>query len=277
LCNRMREIASSLALAQATGQSLVVYWLKNRYLNCSFEGLFEPIEGVRVVDVETGRARALFSADSLRYRFKVLREPIDLFLGNSQVEQYRAAGVDIVPLVAKAKRCVIITYYSLLETAPYLGAFRPRSDILARVEKTVAQLEVDGRVGVHIRGTDNAEALEGSPLELFLERMRCEVDRDPKVRFFLATDDPVTEHAVKGRFPGRVVSIQKVFARDKAAGVRDALVDLLVLSRCRSILGSHWSTFTNMAADLGGLQVEIVGGASALSGMREVDLGEEER
>jgi hypothetical protein len=258
LCNRMRETASALALAEAAGQKLDVYWLKNKHLNCSFDRLFEPIKGVRVVSVETNRWRALLSPSSLYYRLKVVRAPNDLFLGNEQILRYRADGVDMVPLVAAAKHCVIITYYSHFATLAHLELFRPKEDILAEAEAAMAGMDARSLVGVHIRGTDNAEAAERSPLEAFLTRMGQEVDRDPEVRFFLATDDPATERLVKERFPGQLATIPKEFARDKAAGVRAALVDLLVLSRCRWILGSHWSSFTNMAAELGGVQVEIV-------------------
>jgi hypothetical protein len=262
LCNRMREMASAIALAKAAGQSLTVYWFRNKHLNCTFRRLFEPVEGVDVVDVYSSRVRGLFSVGSLRYRLRGVRQRVDMALVNETVEEARADGVDLVPLVAKAKRCVVITYYSLFDTRPYLGAFRPRPDILAEVDKAVTEIAPAGLVGVHIRGTDNLESTEHSPVESFLERMQIEVDRDPKVRFFLATDDPETECAVKERFPGRVLTRPKVFARDKAEGVRDALVDLLVLARCRLILGSYWSSFTNMAADLGGAQVEILGGAT---------------
>ncbi len=259
LCNRMREMASALALAKASDQRLTVYWFKNKYLNCAFGKLFEPIEGVEVLDVHASRFRALFSADTLRHRLRTAHGPMDLLLNNEKVEEYWAAGVDLVSLVAKAKRCVIVSYYSLLETKPYLPLFRPRQDILAEVEQTTLELEPGRLVGVHIRGTDNTESAEHSPLESFLARMQSETERDPKVRFFLATDDPATERVVQTRFPGRVVVRHKVFARDKAKGVRDALVDLLILSKCRLILGSYWSSFTDMAADLGGTPVEIVG------------------
>ncbi len=259
LCNRMKEMASAIALARAVEQPLVVYWLKNRYLNCSFGRLFEPIEDVSVVDVETSRLKALFTLGSLRYRLRTLREPIDLFLGNKQIEEYRESGVDLVPLVAKAKHTVVITYYRFLEGSDSLDDFRPREDILEEVDDATAHLGTAGLVGVHIRGTDNAEALANSPVTAFLERMQRELESDPEARFFLATDDPVIEQAVEQQFPGRVVTRPKVFARDKAEGVRDALVDLLLLSRCRLILGSHWSSFTETAAELGGVEMEIVG------------------
>jgi hypothetical protein len=260
----MREMACATALATASGQPLVVYWTKNRYLNCSFGRLFEPIEGVRVIDVETGRLRALFDSDSLRYRLKTLREPIDLFLGNEQIQGYKADGVDLLPLVAEAKHCVIITYYSFFEAAPLGEYFRPRKDILVEVERTTTGLDLGELVGVHIRGTDNTEAVERSPLESFFERMQERLEEHPETHFFLATDDPATEHRVNERFPGRVTARPKVFARDQAQGVRDALVDLLVLSKCPLILGSYWSSFTDAAAELGGARLEIVGVAAEL-------------
>lgn len=265
----MKEMASAIALARAVDQPLVVYWLKNRYLNCSFERLFEPIEGVRVIDVETSPLKALVSPDSLSYRFKTLREPIDLFLGNEQIEKYRAEGTDLASMVAGARRTVVITYYRFLEGADSLDDFRPRADIQDEVDRTTAGRKAAESIGVHIRGTDNTEALEKSPVTSFIARMEREVGRDSETRFFLATDDPVTERTIKQRFGDRVLTRPKVFARDKAAGVRDALVDLLILSRCRLILGSHWSSFTEVAAEIGGVTLEIVGGAA------EGDEGEE--
>jgi hypothetical protein len=255
-------MASSLALARASGHPLTVYWFKNKYLNCPFGRLFESIEGVEVLDVHASQMRGLLSVDTLRYRLRALNGPMDLLLNNEKVEEYWAAGVDLVPMVAKAKRCIIVSYYSLLETKPYLGVFRPRPDILAEVNRASAELEPGKLVGVHIRGTDNVESVERSPVESFLVRMQKEVEQDPGARFFLATDDPATEQVVRGRFPGRVATRPKVFARDKAEGARDALVDLLILSKCRLILGSYWSSFTDMAADLGGAQVEVVGGGT---------------
>jgi hypothetical protein len=111
---------------------------------------------------------------------------------------------------------------------------------------------------VHIRRGDNSASIQVSPLELFLERMRIEVERESETRFFLATDDAATEQTVKERFPGRVTTRDKSFARNRARGVQDALVDLLVLSKCSLILGSYWSSFSQTAAEMGRGTLEIV-------------------
>jgi len=102
LCNRMREMASALALARASGQALTVYWFRNKYLNCAFGRLFEPIDEIEVLDVHAGRLRGLFSTGNLRYRLRAMHGPMDLLLNNEKVEEYRATAADLVSLVARA-------------------------------------------------------------------------------------------------------------------------------------------------------------------------------
>jgi hypothetical protein len=56
--------------------------------------------------------------------------------------------------------------------------------------------------------------------------MRDELEQDPEVSLFLATDDPETGQRVKSCFPRKVLTRAKVLARDRADGVRDALIVL---------------------------------------------------
>lgn len=259
LGNRMREIDSGLALSRAANKRLKVYWLKNKNLNCPYDRLFEPIAGVRIVDIETSRKRALLSPSSLWYRIRkrARLRPVDLFLGNEEIRRYRDTGIDLASVVSKAKRCGIETFMRFYESVGYVD-LKPKKEILREVERTMGSLEPGKLIGVHIRRGDNDAAIQVSPVEAFIERMQLEVDQDPEVSFYLATDDPVTETRVKECFPGRVLTRPKVFARNRAEGVRDALVDLLVLSRCRLILGSYWSSFSDTASELAGAKRETV-------------------
>jgi hypothetical protein len=259
LCNRMREIDSALALARAANKGLRVYWLKNKNLDCPYGQLFAPIPGVRIIDIETSRKKAFLSPASLWYRVRKRAHlwPVDLFLGNEEIRRYRDAGIDLASVVSKAKRCGIETFMRFYRSAGYVD-LKPRAEIMREVEKTIGRLDPGGLIGVHIRRGDNAAAIQVSPVEAFRERMQREVDEDPQATFFLATDDPATERQMKERFPGKVVTRPKVFARDRPEGVRDALVDVLVLSRCRLILGSYWSSFSDTASELAGAKRETV-------------------
>ncbi len=260
LCNRMREIDSALTLSRVTNKRLKVYWLKNKNLNCPYGQLFEPIEGVRIVDIESSRKRAFGSPSSLWYRIRkrARLRPVDLFLGNEEIRRYRDAGTDLASVVSQAKRCGIETFMRFYGPAPCYDDLKPKKEILRQVEGTIGGLAPAKLIGVHIRRGDNDAAIQVSPVEAFIERMRLEVDQDPEVSFFLATDDPATERRVKECFPGKVLTRAKVLARDRPEGVRDALVDLLVLSRCRLILGSYWSSFSDTASELAGAKRETV-------------------
>jgi hypothetical protein len=261
LCNRMRAMSSALALSRAARRPLRVYWFKTKALNCSYGELFQPIDGVEVVDVATGRLRAPFSPGARYLKAAGKRLPYDLFLNGAKLEELSKQGVDLAETVARAQRCGIETYGRFYGDPPYYQDFAPRPDLAAKAERTITAMlsEAAGRlIGVHIRRGDNDASIQVSPLSLFLERMEREASDDPHVRFFLATDDPDTERQVTSQFAGRVTSRDKDFSRTRATGVQDALVDLLILSRCALILGSYWSSFSQTAAELGGAELEVV-------------------
>ncbi len=254
-------MSSALALSRATGQPLRVYWFRTRTLNCPYGRLFEPIKGVEVADVATGHLRAPFSRGARQLKAADKRMPCDLFLSGDKIKELTEQGIDVAAAAARAKRCGIDTYGRFYGMAPYYQDFVPKSELAAEAAKTLTATRSEGTgriVGVHIRRGDNEASIQVSPTEAFIERMQREMDRDPEVRFFLATDDRATERVVADRFPGRVSTRGKELSRTQAAGVRDALVDLLVLSKCPLILGSYWSSFSQTAAELGGGKLEIV-------------------
>ena len=261
LCNRMRAMSSAMALSRVTKRPLRVYWSNTPALNCSFDKLFTPIDGVEIVEVATGRLRAPFSRGARQLRAADRHTPYDLFLCGDKIKELNEKGVDLAQAVAQAERCGIDTYGRFYGEPPYHKDFTPRPELAAEAEQTCAEVAsgADGRiVGVHIRRGDNDASIQVSPLELFVERMWQEVECDSGVRFFLATDDPATESAVKAEFPERVTTRGKDLSRVTTRGVQDALVDLLVLSKCPLILGSYWSSFSQTAAELGGAELETV-------------------
>jgi hypothetical protein len=262
LCNRMRAMACALALSRAAKQPLRVYWFNTAALNCPYRKLFEPIEGAEVIVVETRRLRAPFSVGAMRLKAAERRRPYDLFLSGDKIEEYRDQGVDLALPVARAKRCGIDTYARFYGAPPFYDEFKAKQNLAREAEKTLAAIVAGGGtgrvVGVHIRRGDNDASIQVSPLDLFLKRMQREMEQDPDARFFLATDDPGTELAVTDAFPGRVTTRGKDFARNRTAGVQDALVDLQVLSKCSLVLGSYWSSFSQTAAEMGGVELEIV-------------------
>jgi hypothetical protein len=144
------------------------------------------------------------------------------------------------------------TWEEFFPRAKPFRAFRP----IAALQQTVERYCSEGNViGVHIRRTDNRASIDKSPTTCFLELMQREVDADRSVKFFVATDSPEEESRLKQRFGGRIITHAKAtLDRDDPRGIQDAVVDLYSLANCRKLIGSHWSSFTDVAAQIRGIE-----------------------
>lgn len=110
-------------------------------------------------------------------------------------------------------------------------------------------------VGVHVRRTDNHMSIKNSPTAAFIDAM----DAYPQTTmFFVASDDDRERIAMQARFPGRILTAARFLERTTTNGGVDAFLDFLGLSMCSEILGSHYSSFNEMAAAYGGIQLKVI-------------------
>lgn len=115
-------------------------------------------------------------------------------------------------------------------------------------------------VGVHIRRTDNQPAIGKSSTDAFIRSMKQELEADPATMFYLATDDMEEEKRLREAFPGRILSNEnRCLRRDSIDGMHDALLDLYCLASTRKIIGSFFSSFTDIAADMHHIPKVIAG------------------
>jgi len=253
LCNRMRAVDSGIALARATGQRLRVFWILNPRLNCRFDRLFVvPAAMHRLIQVPAnnpvaGRAWQLYQRLSPRL--------YDLCLGEREIDELAAGKGDLARMVA-GRDVLVLTYSRYFGRPPFFGDFRPAAPLQRQIDEFAARL--DNVVGVHMRRTDQVVSIESSPTDAFVELMRKEVRQDAAVRFFVATDSPEDENRLRALFADRIVSRPKrSLDRNNAAAIEDALVDLYCLARCRKLIGSHWSSFTDTASAIGKMETII--------------------
>jgi hypothetical protein len=111
-------------------------------------------------------------------------------------------------------------------------------------------------VGAHIRRGDNKKSIEESPSELFWEVMEA---YDQSVLFYLATDSEEERLQALERFPNRILKgSDTILSRNDPFGCREGMLDFYCLSRCSEILGSYYSSFSEMAAMYGGVELRIM-------------------
>jgi hypothetical protein len=148
-----------------------------------------------------------------------------------------------------------------------LKEWRPVPSIRAKIE-SLAVTFGSHTVGIHIRRGDawdspRASGFKRSSDAAFFARMDAELAAEPRTNFFLATDSAATEGRFRERYRKAVIiNPDKRFvpslSRQPKDNQRDAVIDMFALARTRKILGSNFSSFSRMAAHVGGLEVQRV-------------------
>ncbi len=293
LANRMRAIAAGVALAKDAGAACRVLWCVCDELRSEFEELFEA-PPVRTLPfslttlhsawsrfrVSPPGKRNLYFPALLQIPFYGVRvydninsewygdHPEELLkeIGSSTlIDDHRRIGKIRIPsLIAPSSlasgREVLIfsgqVFYPFGEDL-YRGLFR----FSAKVERRARELQ--GEVerfdyGMHIRQTDNHLSIANSPIEIFEEKIDEILEANPKAKIFLASDSQEVKSRLEKKYGDRIRFNRRVAERNSPEGMLDAAAEMLILSRTGRIFGSFWSSYSEAAAMLGGVPLEIL-------------------
>jgi len=248
LGNRMRVVGSALALARATGVGLRLIWTRTPDLHCRFEALFEPLPGVQVVERSWMWDRIVRHVGAhFHRRRRVLHQP--------EIERLMRAGADF-PALLRESSLLVVTCSRFFDRPGLFVPLIPTTEIRREVDAFCARF-TGHTTGVHIRRTD-FPFKHRSPTTRFLERMEAEIAADPSTRFFLATDDPAEEARLRAAFGDRILARPRRLDRTRPEGIHDALVDLLCLARTRRVIAGVYSSFSEAAAEIGGIELVVI-------------------
>ncbi len=251
LCNRMRAINSARALAKRRKEKLVILWYLNPELNAAFEDLFQPIQEP---DITLLNIRSLKDPRKLYYQFSAGQR-----LGDEDIRAHKMGDkLEEDFLQSLKKRVYLLTCEQFAPSEGY-DLFVPTKALQQRIDSFTKDFS-PRCVGVHIRRTDNLVSMGKSTTEQFIAEMEKELSVHPESRFFLATDDLKEEELLRSRFPRKILSNpSRTIDRNSIAGMHDALLDLYCLAATDKIIGSYWSSFTDTAADMRGIEKIIAG------------------
>lgn len=255
LCNRLRTTLSARFVSETLGRPVRVEWGRDPECGAAFDELFLPMDGdaFRIV------RRSWWNRPAVR-RELYWPAMVRLFCyGEQQREYHPARHGEVKRFVRNHSRVYFSTGYALSDYPVALTRLLcPRPEIHERIEIVTRQFPAV-TVGIHIRRTDNEKSVHGSPVSAFCRRMEEEIRTNPDVRFFLATDDDALRRDLCADYPVHLLPRQeRPVRRDTLEGVRDAVADLWCLAATRRIYGSYWSSFTDMAAEIGRVPLTIV-------------------
>jgi hypothetical protein len=245
LCNRLLVLAGSLRIAARTNRKLWLYWPQNQDLGCPFDQLFTNTFPMLEKEAFTTLLDTTFTAKI--YNAWKTKGPM-----------FKTISADGDPDM----NIVIIKgwSYPMFEGEGYsheldselrrnLLSFTPVPEIQAVVDGFALPLAT---IGVHVRRGDHVDEFGQSKDEYFMAAMRGIRQRRPDVKFFLATDVADTEQRFRQAFGDSLLAVPKTWkGRADARGVREGLIDLLLLSRTSAILGNIHSSFSQVAGRLG--------------------------
>lgn len=244
LANRMLMFAGAQRLARHTERKLLLYWPENDQLGCPFDALFK-------------NAPAMLRDQDMH---EVLRSDRTMKVYNAWhcpplYEQVSPDGdaAEIVLLKGwTAPKFANETLASLRdELCEQLRTLAPADEIMAEAKAITLPHQC---LGVHVRlgeqGQD-AKYFTQSKREHFEVVLRALAEQCPDASFLLATPCPEVERRFRSSLGARVITLPKSGPGREGPAIREALIDLLLLSRTRGVLGNHGSTFSQVAAMLG--------------------------
>jgi hypothetical protein len=284
LGNRLRALGSAMAFAHATNRVVVLLWVPDHHLNCFFRDLFIEQDDVIVSDG--------FGTDEPWPYTKVRQYDPAAFQSVVWYNLMRHNGVHVhdpgVLIENDAGRHMYIsTAYVIQSTAtpfiirtrsPYwrvLQSLAPNIDVASLVEN-LGQLPMHKMMGIHIRskridndiigvGVDEYSQESSTTtdywrnltqLNTFVEEMRRQL---PSQLFYVAADQAGLLEKLEKEFPSRVYfTPRRCDGRDRNC-LKYAMADILLLSKCATIRGSYWSSFSELSVRIGGGRVLLAG------------------
>jgi hypothetical protein len=242
LANRLLALVSGIQVAEATGRQLAMYWHpRHKACSCPFDRLFTNV-------IDPVSPQEIRGADQVINLLKKPKPPKQISV--SQAETVSVIGCGGFWLADHPPR--IREYLNRLQPLPWIqgevgGVWRKSRGSSSRV------------VGLHIRATDHRKARRISTPGKFLKATEELIAQDPSVRFLVCTDEPKVELQLHKTLGDRMFSAKKrAYDRTQRIAIEDALVDLLLLARTESILGSIASTYSRVASIWGQAPLTII-------------------
>ncbi|MBR4534014.1 MAG: glycosyl transferase [Bacteroidaceae bacterium] len=270
LGNRMRVAAAAYTMAQRTGIPMRVLWTSQWGMRCRFDDLFitSPAPsaakegGEYVLRDAQGFEKVIFARPTLKnlYLPRLLqRLCYRHIILSPQIYYLQRDGFDFETWFQQGGT-LMTAYRDFCEwedgLIPFL--FRPLPAIEREVNARTTAF-TPYTIGLHIRRTDNQASIDASPVELFFDVVDHELAEHDDLHVYLATDDEPTKTLFRQRYGSdRIQTAPSQATRDSVAGIREALIEMLLLARTSHVYGSAGSTFSEIAVKFSGTPLTIL-------------------
>jgi hypothetical protein len=255
LANRFRSLASSVQLAKDTNSEVAIYWIKNKECFADFTDLFEQVQinGIKIKPMSISKFYLYPDLKKNLYIPGIFRK---LLFSKQLINININDDFDVINQM-KGNKIYISSHHSFYKHYKLNKLFIPIFEIQSRIDE-IANSFTMGTIGLHIRRTDNHQSIAYNSIEDYCHFIKQEIVKKPNVKFYLATDDVIVKNILVESFPNNILYNKATLNRFSLDGMKDAVIDLWCLSKTQKIVGSFYSSYSEIAAELGGIQLEIL-------------------
>jgi hypothetical protein len=263
LGNRLRAIGSAAAIAQATDRELVIVWQPDDHCDCRFTDLFEysgaVIEDAFPQEAERRGATLInymeIEEGAEKDRAVELTSGQDIYLRSAYVFKHPASTWDTENAFLKMLKPVD----SVVEL---INAVRWPNDLSAHIRM------VGGQQFEHLPWESASNWTEGghalvdewrtkSHFSHFIKRIDDLVRAGEVSTMFVAADMPEVYEVFQERYGDKLAYLPRSVNDRSAEQLKFALADAALLSRSPRLLGSTWSSFSELALRLAAYPMKV--------------------
>ena len=254
IANRIKCLVSMWRLSDKFDKKLYLYWIKNHTCGANFADLFEnDFKEVSKEQLEKLPKEGYTLSETSRF-IPLGGEIPDGFAKVFPTKRGNNIDWEFERIPPEVRENILI----------YLRQIKPIEKIRKIVDYLSKKYDVTNLVGVHVRRGDGGFLIGTGSLgdissdNKFFEKMKMVILRDPSTKFLLCSDSSETEDKFVKEFGDKIVFYPKK-NRDRTTvlNTQQGLIDLLLLSRTKHIIGTYLSTFNELAWWLGGCKARV--------------------
>jgi hypothetical protein len=252
LGNRIRAIGSAAAIADATGRELVIIWQPDHHCECRFSDLFD-YSGLVIEQSFTDKAQHKMDVYNYMEIEKgaskdkeiIIDKNKDLYLRaaytfNSPLSHWEAENKFIKQLKPTSEIATMVSSYDLTNAIAAHVRMEAGAGLDNNTYDKVDNWTQEGHDQLHFWR-------EKSHYSHFIKRIDQLFKEDPSLKLFLATDLPENYKAFEDYYGDKLIFLKReVYDRSKEQ-IKYGLADVILLSKSQKLLGSTWSSFSELA------------------------------
>jgi len=259
LSNRIYAITSAIGFAKKHNLLLTVFWFKGWEMGAEFHDLFAlspTVENVEIKDANFVDFFKYAKPKKSNFFLPTLYQKLKF----DAVYFWHKAHVSVEEwynLNARANKFYLFHCQNFYGDCEFLKSLSPVNLIQKKINEQLSLLSPD-TIGIHIRRADLIAAITQSPLSVFIEKIQQEIDANPEINFYVASDSQEEKERLTAIFGHRIITVENNLKRNTKNGIVDALIELYTLASTKKIYGSFQSTYSTLASEIKGIPLEIM-------------------